>query len=110
MIFAKKYKTKVGGNKIKARSGWSATRNKNKTSTSHKVFSVLIKHQIKCGMFECFIDLYESIGLPLIRRAFPQLMAMNTVGVQPITGPIGIAYAMRYIYDALTVDSFNELI
>lgn len=39
------------------------------------------------------------IVMPLLRRAFPQLLAHNLVGVQPMSGPVGLAFAMRYKYD-----------
>lgn len=31
-------------------------------------------------------------------RGFPQLLSNSTVGVQPTTGPTGIYFALRYIY------------
>lgn len=40
-----------------------------------------------------------NVILPMIRRAFPELIAHEVVGVQPMTGPIGLAFAMRYRYD-----------
>lgn len=33
-----------------------------------------------------------------IRRVFPQLLSNVTVPVQPTTGPVGISYALRYVY------------
>lgn len=39
------------------------------------------------------------IVMPLLRRTFPQLLAHNLVGVQPMNGPVGLAFAMRYKYD-----------
>ena len=32
-----------------------------------------------------------------IHRVFPELLANKLVGVQPMTGPVGLAYAMRFI-------------
>lgn len=40
-----------------------------------------------------------QIVMPLLRRTFPQLLAHNLVGVQPMSGPVGLAFAMRYKYD-----------
>jgi hypothetical protein len=34
----------------------------------------------------------------MVRRAIPKLMAFDTVGVQPMTGPTGQIFAMRTIY------------
>lgn len=33
---------------------------------------------------------------PLVRRVFPDLFAHKVVGVQPMTSPVGLAYAMRF--------------
>jgi hypothetical protein len=32
----------------------------------------------------------------MVRRTFPQLIAHETVGIQPMTGPVGLAFALRY--------------
>ncbi|MCQ2123334.1 MAG: hypothetical protein MJZ25_04035 [Fibrobacter sp.] len=42
---------------------------------------------------------YQQYALPLIRRQFPELLAMNTVAVIPTTTPNGIYFALRYLYD-----------
>ena len=42
---------------------------------------------------------YQQYALPLIRRQFPELLAMNTVAVIPTTTPHGIYFALRYLYD-----------
>lgn len=41
---------------------------------------------------------FAPISLALVRRVFPQLFANVLVGVQPLTGPVGLAFALRYIY------------
>jgi len=41
---------------------------------------------------------YTPILLPAVRRMFPNLLANEIVGVQPLTSPTGYAYAMRYSY------------
>lgn len=43
--------------------------------------------------------------MPLVRRVYPQLFSNVLVGVQPITQPQGIAFAMRHIYGG--TDSYN---
>ena len=40
-----------------------------------------------------------KILIPMIRRTFPELIANEIVGVQPMAGPIGIAFALRFKYD-----------
>lgn len=43
--------------------------------------------------------IFRPIALALVRRTFPDLFANKVVGVQPMTQPAGLAYAMRIIYD-----------
>lgn len=42
---------------------------------------------------------YQQYALPLVRRQFPELLAMNTVAVIPTTTPHGIYFALRFLYD-----------
>jgi hypothetical protein len=48
------------------------------------------------------VAVYQQYALPLIRRQFPELLAMNTVAVIPTTTPNGIFFALRYLYDNTT--------
>jgi hypothetical protein len=41
-----------------------------------------------------------KVLIPMIRRTFPELIANEIVGVQPMTGPVGLAFAMRYKYES----------
>ena len=41
-----------------------------------------------------------KVLIPMIRRTFPELITNEIVGVQPMTGPVGLAFAMRYKYDS----------
>ena len=36
--------------------------------------------------------------LPMVRRIYPALMSNETVGVQPMPGPVALAFAIRYRY------------
>ena len=45
------------------------------------------------------VKVYQQYALPLIRRQFPELLAMNCVAVVPTTTPNGIYFALRYIYN-----------
>lgn len=36
--------------------------------------------------------------LPMVRRIYPALMSNETVGVQPMPGPVAMAFAIRYRY------------
>lgn len=42
---------------------------------------------------------FAPIAMALVRRVFPQLFANNFVGVQPLNGPVGLAYALRFLYN-----------
>lgn len=42
---------------------------------------------------------YQQYALPLIRRQFPELLAMNTVAVIPTVTPQGIYFALRFLYE-----------
>jgi len=39
-----------------------------------------------------------KILIPMIRRTFPELLSNELVGVQPMGGPVGLAFALRYAY------------
>jgi hypothetical protein len=41
---------------------------------------------------------FRKILIPMIRRIIPGTIATEIVGVQPMTGPVGIVYTMRYRY------------
>jgi len=41
---------------------------------------------------------YDPILISLIRRAMPNLVAYDICGVQPMTGPTGLIFAMRSQY------------
>lgn len=43
-------------------------------------------------------DFYK-IAIPMVRRTFPNLLAHEVVGVQPLTAPVGLAFALRYKAD-----------
>ena len=43
---------------------------------------------------------YDPVLISLVRRAMPNLVAYDIVGVQPMTGPTGLIFAMRSQYGA----------
>ncbi len=53
---------------------------------------------------------YDPILISLVRRALPNLMAYDVCGVQPMTGPTGLIFAMRSKYKTMggTEALFNE--
>jgi len=44
-----------------------------------------------------------KILIPMIRRTFPELISNEIVGVQPMAGPVGLAFALRYHYQGETL-------
>lgn len=42
---------------------------------------------------------FHKIAIPMVRRTFPELIAHEIVGVQPMTGPVGLAFALRFRAD-----------
>ena len=42
---------------------------------------------------------WDPILISLVRRAMPQMIAYDVCGVQPMTGPTGLIFAMRANYD-----------
>jgi hypothetical protein len=47
---------------------------------------------------------YDPILISLVRRAMPNLMAYDIAGVQPMTAPTGLIFAMRSKYDSQSGD------
>jgi hypothetical protein len=45
---------------------------------------------------------YDPILISLVRRAMPNLMAYDVCGVQPMTAPTGLIFALRSRYDSQT--------
>lgn len=56
------------------------------------------------------IQSYDPILISLVRRALPNLIAYDICGVQPMTGPTGLIFAMRSRYKTQTGTEaiFNE--
>ena len=42
--------------------------------------------------------MYRPVSLALVRRVLPSLFAHKIVGVQPMSTPVGVAFAMRTVY------------
>jgi hypothetical protein len=89
-----------------------------KDSYKRQVTSVLLENQERSlreernALFEAAptnninatsgIDKYDPIMIGLVRRAMPNLMAYDICGVQPMTGPTGLIFAMRSTYNGAT--------
>jgi hypothetical protein len=56
------------------------------------------------------IDIFDPVLISLVRRAMPNLIAYDICGVQPMTGPTGLIFAMRsrYTSQSGTEAFYNE--
>jgi hypothetical protein len=57
------------------------------------------------------VDNFDPVLISLVRRAMPNLIAYDVCGVQPMTGPTGLIFAMRARYDGQAGDEtfYNEV-
>ena len=57
------------------------------------------------------IDNFDPVLISLVRRAMPNLIAYDICGVQPMTGPTGLIFAMRarYANQTGTESFYNEV-
>ena len=57
------------------------------------------------------IDTFDPVLISLVRRSMPNLMAYDICGVQPMTGPTGLIFAMRSRYANQAGDEtfYNEV-
>ena len=49
-----------------------------------------------------------KILIPMIRRTFPELITNEIVGVQPMSGPVGLAFALRYTYEPTNLGNQSQ--
>ena len=56
------------------------------------------------------VDTYDPVLISLVRRSMPNLMAYDICGVQPMTGPSGLIFAMksRFANTANLIDTTQE--
>jgi hypothetical protein len=48
-----------------------------------------------------------KVLIPMIRRTFPELITNELVGVQPMSGPVGLAFALRFKYEADALSDYK---
>jgi hypothetical protein len=41
---------------------------------------------------------FSKIMIPMIKRTFPELLMKDLVDIQPMSGPVGLAFHMNYVY------------
>jgi len=56
------------------------------------------------------VDIFDPVLISLVRRSMPNLIAYDIAGVQPMTGPTGLIFAMRSRFNSQGGDEalFNE--
>lgn len=66
---------------------------------------------VQAGTGAASIDTFDPVLISLVRRAMPNLVAYDIAGVQPMTGPTGLIFAMRSKYDTQDGDEtfYNEV-
>ena len=50
---------------------------------------------------------FKRLNIPLVRRIYPQLIANNITSVQPLLGPSGLVYYLRFRYGGQS-ETFTE--
>jgi len=57
------------------------------------------------------VDIFDPVLISLVRRAMPNLLAYDICGVQPMSGPTGLIFAMRARYSNQAGDEtfYNEV-
>jgi len=53
------------------------------------------------------VSIFTNVLIPTVRRVFPQLVANQLVGVQPMSGPTGFAFAWRASYAGTTTNQLK---
>jgi hypothetical protein len=61
------------------------------------------------GANTSFIGTWDPILISLVRRAMPNLMAYDICGVQPMSGPTGLIFAMKARYGAGSTSAVKRL-
>ena len=66
-----------------------------KTKKEHPKKIELLNEAAPANATGSSIDNWDPILISLVRRAMPNLIAYDIAGVQPMTGPTGLIFAMR---------------
>jgi hypothetical protein len=89
------------------------TENDLRVASAHGNYQLLSEdpippNAIAAGVGAGNIDTFDPVLISLIRRAAPNLMAYDLCGVQPMTGPTGLIFAMRATYANTTNGAIRE--
>ena len=69
-----------------------------KEERAHSSFGILNETNVNTGSIETF----DPVLISLVRRAMPNLIAYDVAGVQPMSGPTGLVFAMKARYGDAT--------
>ena len=59
-----------------------------------------IQESVANGTSAGAIANFQKIMIPMLRRIVPGTIATELVGTQPMSGPVGLAYSLRFLFDA----------
>lgn len=71
----------------------------------HEVNQTVIESTAPGSTTTSNISRYDMMFMPMVRRVMPSLLAMDLVGVQPVSGPQGIVRTMRFRYSEDTLST-----
>ena len=66
------------------------------------------QHLFESGATSGSVSNFDPVLISLVRRAMPNLIAYDICGVQPMTGPTGLIFAMRAQYANATNNALGE--
>lgn len=86
------------------------TQRETSVSAAHGAFQLLTEDPIPQNNIAVGgnIDTFDPILISLIRRSAPNLVAYDICGVQPMTGPVGLIFALRPQYANSTNGAIGE--
>lgn len=79
--------------------------NANALGKSDEMNSIVLESTAPGSTVTSNISRYDTMFMPLVRRTMPALMAMELVGVQPLSMPSGIVRTIRHRYSEETLDT-----
>ena len=74
------------------------------TGSKRAILSQLLENQktltesMDTGTTASAISNFQKIVFPMLRRVIPGTIAMDLVGTQPMTGPVGLVYTQRWVF------------
>jgi hypothetical protein len=68
--------------------------------TNHNVYDPSTGNDTSGDRYATGDNRLPKVLIPMIRRTFPELITNEIVGVQPMSGPVGLAFALRYAYQS----------